>query len=240
MVKGIRFADLRDAGDPVVQAEIYDRAGADELTFLDITASHENRDTMLGVVARTAAKVFLPFTVGGGIRSVGDMRRLLLAGADKCSINSAAVARPGLINEAATKFGSQCVVLAVDAKRVSPGAWEVITHGGRRHTGIDVVAWCREAAERGAGEILLTSMDRDGTGEGFDVELLRAVTSTIRLPVVASGGVGQPEHFVAAARAGATGLLAASVFHFGALTISEVKAALAAAGLAVRPVAEVT
>lgn len=240
VVKGIRFGDLRDAGDPVVQAEGYDRAGADELAFLDITASHENRDTMLDVVARTAAKVFLPLTVGGGIRSVGDMRRLLLAGADKCSINSAAVARPELINEAAMKFGSQCVVLAVDAKQASSGTWEVITHGGRRRTGIDVVAWCREAAERGAGEILLTSMDRDGTGQGFDLALLRAVSGTIRLPVVASGGVGRPEHFVAAAHAGATGLLAASVFHFGALTIPDVKAALAAAGLVVRPVAEVT
>ena len=238
MVKGIGFVELRDAGDPVAQAEIYDRAGADELTFLDITASHENRETMVDVVARIAAKVFLPFTVGGGIRSVGDMRRLLLAGADKCSINSAAVERPELISEAAEKFGSQCVVLAVDAKRVSSGGWEVFTHGGRRGTGIDVVAWCREGAGRGAGEILLTSMDRDGTGEGFDLELLRAVTSAVRLPVVASGGVGRLEHFVAGAAAGATGLLAASVFHFGTFMISDVKAALAAAGRAVRPVAE--
>ncbi len=238
MVKGVGFVDLRDAGDPVAQAEIYDRAGADELTFLDITASHEDRDTMVEVVARTAAKVFLPFTVGGGIRSVGDMRKLLLAGADKCSINSAAVARPELISEAAEKFGSQCVVLAVDAKRASGGGWEVITHGGRRGTGIDVVAWCREAARRGAGEILLTSMDRDGTGEGFDLELLHAVTNAVRLPVVASGGVGRLEHFVDGARAGATGLLAASVFHFGTLTICAVKAGLAAAGLAIRPVAE--
>jgi len=238
VVKGIGFVELRDAGDPVAQAEIYDRAGADELTFLDITASHENRETMVDVVARIAAKVFLPFTVGGGIRSVGDMRRLLLAGADKCSINSAAVERPELISEAAEKFGSQCVVLAVDAKRVSSGGWEVFTHGGRRGTGIDVVAWCREGAGRGAGEILLTSMDRDGTGEGFDLELLRAVTSAVRLPVVASGGVGRLEHFVAGAAAGATGLLAASVFHFGTFMISDVKAALAAAGRAVRPVAE--
>ncbi len=238
VVKGIGFVQLRDAGDPVAQAEIYDRAGADELTFLDITASHENRDTMVDVVARTAARVFLPLTVGGGIRSVPDMRRLLLAGADKCSVNSAAVARPELIDEAAQKFGSQCVVVAVDAKRAAPGHWEVFTHGGRRGTGIGVVGWCREAAARGAGEILLTSMDRDGTGEGFDIELLRAVTSAVRVPVVASGGVGRLEHFVAGARAGATGLLAASVFHFGTFTIGEVKAALAAAGLAVRPVSE--
>jgi imidazole glycerol-phosphate synthase subunit HisF len=238
VVKGIGFVRLRDAGDPVAQAEIYDRAGADELTFLDITASHENRDTMVDVVGRTAAKVFLPLTVGGGIRSIGDMRRLLLAGADKCSVNSAAVARPELIGEAAEKFGSQCVVVAVDAKRAASGRWEVFTHGGRQGTGIDVVRWCREAAARGAGEILLTSMDRDGTGEGFDLELLRAVAGAVRVPLIASGGVGTLEHFVEGARAGATGLLAASVFHFGTFTIADVKAALGAAGLAVRPVAE--
>jgi imidazole glycerol-phosphate synthase subunit HisF len=238
VVKGIGFVRLRDAGDPVAQAEIYDRAGADELTFLDITASHENRDTMVDVVGRTAARVFLPLTVGGGIRSIGDMRGLLLAGADKCSVNSAAVARPELIGEAAEKFGSQCVVVAVDAKQSAPGRWEVFTHGGRQGTGIDVVGWCREAASRGAGEILLTSMDRDGTGEGFDVELLRAVAGAVRVPLIASGGVGTLAHFVEGARAGATGLLAASVFHFGAFTIAEVKAALGAAGLAVRPVAE--
>jgi len=237
-VKGIGFVRLRDAGDPVAQAEVYDRAGADELAFLDITASHENRDTMVEVVARTAASVFLPLTVGGGIRSVGDMRRLLLAGADKCSINSAAVARPALIGEAAEKFGSQCVVVAIDAKRVAAGGWEVFTHGGRQGTGIDVVEWCREAAARGTGEILLTSMDRDGTGEGFDLELIRAVTAAVRVPVIASGGAGRLEHFVAAARAGATGLLAASVFHFETFTIAGVKEALAASGLPVRPVAE--
>ena len=238
VVKGIGFVSLRDAGDPVEQAEIYDRAGADELTFLDITASHENRDIIIDVVGRTAAKIFLPLTVGGGIRTTADMRRLLLAGADKCSINSAAVARPELIGEAAEKFGSQCVVVAVDAKRRDGGGWEVFTHGGRRGTGIDVIAWCREAARRGAGEILLTSMDRDGTGLGFDVELLRAVAAAVRVPLVASGGVGTLEHFVAGARAGASGLLAASVFHFGTFTIGAVKDALAAAGLAVRPVAE--
>ena len=234
VVKGVNFVSLRDAGDPVEQAAVYDAAGADELTFLDITASHENRDTILDVVSRTAARVFLPLTVGGGIRSIEDMRRLLLAGADKCSINSAAVARPELVGEAARKFGSQCVVVAVDAKQVGPGRWHVFTHGGRRDTGIDALQWCRQVAERGAGEILLTSMDRDGTGAGFDLDLLRAVCGAVRLPVIASGGVGTLAHFVEGARAGATGLLAASVFHFGTFTIAEVKAALAAAGLPVR------
>ncbi len=233
-MKGVNFVALRDAGDPVEQAAIYDAAGADELTFLDITASHENRDTILDVVARTAARVFLPLTVGGGIRSVADMRRLLLAGADKCSINSAAIARPELVGEAAQKFGSQCVVVAVDAKSIVPGRWEVFTHGGRRATGIDVVAWCRQVAEAGAGEILLTSMDRDGTGQGFDLDLLRAVCGAVRVPVIASGGVGRIEHFIAGARAGATGLLAASVFHFGTFGIQDVKQELARAGLPVR------
>jgi cyclase len=236
VVKGVNFVDLRDAGDPVEQARIYDAAGADELTFLDITASSDNRDTILDVVARTAACVFMPLTVGGGVRSVEDIRRLLLAGADKASMNSAAVARPELINEAARKFGSQCIVVAIDAKRAAPGHWEVFTHGGRRGTGRDAVAWAREAAERGAGEILLTSMDRDGTGEGFDLELTRTVVEAVPVPVIASGGVGRLQHFVDGARAGATGLLAASVFHFGTFTIAEAKAALAAAGLPVRPV----
>ncbi len=247
VVKGVNFVSLRDAGDPVEQAAIYDAAGADELTFLDITASHENRDTILDVVSRTAARVFLPLTVGGGVRSTDDMRRLLLAGADKCSINSAAVARPALVSEAAEKFGSQCVVVAVDARAAanpdaratgpgpSPGRWEVFTHGGRKGAGIDAVDWCREMAARGAGEILLTSMDRDGTGEGFDLDLLRAVCGAIRIPVVASGGVGRLDHFAEGARAGATGLLAASVFHFGTFTIAKVKAALRDAGLPVRP-----
>jgi cyclase len=235
VVKGVNFVSLRDAGDPVEQACVYDAAGADELCFLDITASHENRDTILDVVSRTAARVFLPFTVGGGIREVEDMRRLLLAGADKCSMNSAAIARPALISEAAEKFGSQCVVVAVDAKRrADGGGWEVFTHGGRRGTGIDAVAWCQEAASRGAGEILLTSMDRDGTGQGFDTDLLQAVCGAIRLPVIASGGVGTLAHFVAGAEAGATGLLAASVFHFGTFTIAQVKHAMAAAGLPMR------
>jgi cyclase len=234
VVKGVNFLSLRDAGDPVEQAAIYDAAGADELTFLDITASHENRDTILDVVARTAARVFLPLTVGGGIRSPEDMRRLLLAGADKCSINSAALARPALVREAAEKFGSQCVVVAVDAKQVAPGEWRVFSHGGRTDTGRDVLAWCAEVAALGAGELLLTSMDRDGTGRGFDLDLLRAVCARVRVPVIASGGVGTLAHFVEGAQAGATGLLAASVFHFGTFRISDVKSALAAAGLPVR------
>ncbi len=234
VVKGVNFVSLRDAGDPVEQAALYDAAGADELTFLDITASHENRDTILDVVSRTAAKVFLPLTVGGGIRTVEDMRRLLLAGADKCSLNSAAVARPEFVGEAALKFGSQCVVVAVDAKRTGPGQWSVFTHGGRRDTGIEVIGWCRRVVELGAGEILLTSMDRDGTGAGFDLDLLRAVCAAVRVPVIASGGVGTLEHFVEGARAGATGLLAASVFHFGTFTIAQVKSALGEAGLPVR------
>ena len=185
-------------------------------------------------MSRTAARVFLPLTVGGGIRSTEDMRRLLLAGTDKCSINSAAVARPELVREAATKFGSQCVVVAVDAKQAAPGRWEVFTHGGRRPTGIDTVAWCRQVVSLGAGEILLTSMDRDGTGKGFDLDLLRAVCAAVRVPVIASGGVGTLRHFVEGAEAGATGLLAASVFHFGTFTIAQVKQALANSGLPVR------
>lgn len=235
VVKGVNFVSLRDAGDPVEQAVVYDRAGADELTFLDITASHENRDTIIDVVSRTAAKVFLPLTVGGGIRTTEDMRRLLLAGADKCSINSAALARPDLINEAARKFGSQCVVVAIDARATATG-WDVFTHGGRRGTGIDAIAWCAEAAARGAGEILLTSMDRDGTGQGFDLALLRAAAHAVSIPIVASGGVGTLSHFADGANAGATGLLAASVFHFGQFTIAEVKSSLADAGLPVRPI----
>lgn len=235
VVKGVNFVSLRDAGDPVEQAAVYDAAGADELTFLDITASHEDRDTILDVVSRTAERIFLPLTVGGGVRTTGDMRRLLLAGADKCAMNSAAVKRPELINEAANKFGSQCVVVGVDARSEGKGGWEVYTHGGRTPTGIDVVDWCRDVAARGAGEILLTSMDRDGTRSGFDLDLLRAVNAAVRLPVVASGGVGALEHFVEGARAGATGLLAASVFHFGQFTVPQVKQALADAGLPVRP-----
>lgn len=234
VVKGINFVGLRDAGDPVEQAAVYDAAGADELTFLDITASHENRDTIIDVVARTAERVFLPLTVGGGVRSTEDMRKLLLAGADKCSMNSAAVARPELVREAAEKFGSQCVVVAVDARASGPGRWEVFTHGGRKATGIDAVAWCQRVAALGAGEVLLTSMDRDGTGLGFDLDLLGAVCGAVRVPVVASGGVGKLEHFVEGARAGATGLLAASVFHFGSFTVADVKHALHHAGMPVR------
>ena len=235
VVKGVNFVSLRDAGDPVEQAAVYDAAGADELTFLDITASHENRDTILDVVGRTASRIFLPLTVGGGIRSTADMRRLLLAGADKCSMNSSAMARPELVSEAAEKFGTQCVVVAVDARSDGRGGWEVFTHGGRTGTGRDAVGWCREMARRGAGEILLTSMDRDGTGSGFDLALLRAVCGAVNVPVVASGGVGELRHFVEGADAGATGLLAASVFHFGRFTVAEVKQALRDAGQPVRP-----
>jgi len=235
VVKGVNFVSLRDAGDPVEQAALYDQAGADELTFLDITASSDNRDTILDVVHRTAEKVFLPLTVGGGIRSVQDMRRLLLAGADKCSVNSAAISRPELISEAAEKFGSQCVVVAIDARQTAPGRWEVFSHGGRKQTGLDVLQWAKRMETLGAGEILLTSMDRDGTGKGFDLELLRAVCGTVNLPVVASGGVGELRHFVEGAQAGATGLLAASVFHFGQFSIAQVKQALSDARLPVRP-----
>jgi cyclase len=235
VVKGVNFVALRDAGDPVEQARTYDREGADEVTFLDIAASHENRDTILDVVSRTAAQVFIPLTVGGGVRSVEDVRRLLLAGADKASINSAAVADPALVSRAAEAFGSQAIVVAVDARKVAEGRWEVFTHGGRKPTGIDAVGWARRMAEAGAGEILLTSMDRDGTKSGFDLELLRAVRAAVPVPIVASGGVGTMEHFVEGARVGATGLLAASVFHYGEFRIADAKAALARAGLPVRP-----
>ncbi|MCC7426426.1 MAG: imidazole glycerol phosphate synthase subunit HisF [Alphaproteobacteria bacterium] len=234
VVKGVNFVDLRDAGDPVEQARLYDREGADELCFLDITASHEQRDTIHDVVRRTAEAVFMPLTVGGGVRTVEDIRKLLLSGADKVSINTAAVARPEFVGEAARKFGSQCIVVAIDAKGVGPGRWEIFTHGGRRPTGLDVVAWARRMESLGAGEILLTSMDRDGTGAGFDLALTRAVADAVRLPVIASGGVGTAEHFVEGARAGATGLLAASVFHFGQLSIAAVKDALDRAGVPVR------
>lgn len=236
MVKGVNFVALRDAGDPVDQARTYDAEGADEITFLDITASHENRDTILDVVSRTAAQVFIPLTVGGGVRSVEDVRRLLLAGADKVSMNSAAVADPDLVRRAAEAFGSQCIVVAIDAKQTAPGRFEVFTHGGRKPTGIDAVAWAKRVAAAGAGEILLTSMDRDGTRQGFDLPMLAAVRQAVRLPIVASGGVGAVEDFVSGARAGATGLLAASVFHYGTFRIADAKAALAAAGLPVRPI----
>ena len=238
VVKGVNFVSLRDAGDPVEQASLYDREGADEITFLDIGATHENRGTMLDVVSRTAERVFIPLTVGGGVRSVEDVRALLLAGADKISINSAAVTDPDLVRRAAEAFGSQAIVVAVDARSTGPGRWEVFTHGGRRGTGIDAVDWCRRVEALGAGELLLTSMDRDGTKSGFDLDLLRAVRAAVRLPLVASGGVGEVSHFTDGARAGATGLLAASVFHYGEMRIGDAKAALAAAGLPVRPCPE--
>jgi imidazole glycerol-phosphate synthase subunit HisF len=234
-VKGVNFVDLVDAGDPVAQATIYDREGADELCFLDITASAENRDTLYDVVARTAEQCFMPLTVGGGVRIVEDIRRLLLAGADKASINTAAVARPDFVREAAEKFGSQCIVVAIDAKQVGAGRWEVFTHGGRRATGLDAVGWAKRMARSGAGEILLTSMDRDGTKAGFDIALTRAVADAVTIPVIASGGVGTLDHLVEGIRDGhATAVLAASIFHFGTYRIGQAKAHLASAGIPVR------
>src|ERR1700749_291600 len=239
VVKGVNFVDLRDAGDPVAAAIAYDGAGADELTFLDITASHENRGIMLDVVRRTAEACFMPLTVGGGVRTVEDIRVLLASGADKVSINTAAVSRRDFVKEAAEKFGDQCVGVAVDAKRVSkPGEaprWEIFTHGGRNATGIDAVAYAREVVALGAGEILLTSMDRDGTRAGFDVGLTRAVADAVRVPVIASGGAGTLDHLVAGIRDGhATAVLAASIFHFGEFTVRRAKEYMARAGLAMR------
>ena len=237
VVKGVNFVALRDAGDPVQAAAAYDAAGADELCFLDITATHENRGTLLDIVERTADQCFMPLTVGGGVRSVADARALLLAGADKVAVNSAAVARPPLIGELAMRFGEQCVVVAVDAKAVAPGKWEIFTHGGRTATGIDAVAYAIQAAKLGAGEILLTSMDRDGTKAGYDLALTRTIADAVPVPVVASGGVGSVADLVSGVRDGhASAVLAASIFHFGDVTISEARAALAAAGLAVREV----
>ncbi len=234
-VKGVNFVDLVDAGDPVEQARLYDQQGADELCFLDITASHENRDTLYDVVARTAEQCFMPLTVGGGVRTVEDVRTLLLAGADKVSINTAAVHRPEFVREAAEKFGSQCIVVAVDAKSTGPDTYEIFTHGGRKPTGIDAVQWSVRMAELGAGEILLTSMDRDGTKQGFNIPLTRAIADAITIPVIASGGVGTLEHMVEGIRDGhATAVLAASIFHFGTYSIHETKEYMAAAGVPVR------
>ncbi|MFC7334710.1 imidazole glycerol phosphate synthase subunit HisF [Rhodocista pekingensis] len=240
VVKGVNFVDLVDAGDPVEQARLYDAAGADELTFLDITASSDNRETIYDVVRRTAEQVFMPLTVGGGVRTVEDIRRLLLAGADKVSINTAAVHRPDFVREGAEKFGSQCIVVAIDAKAVAPGPdgaprWEVFTHGGRTPTGLDAVDWARRMATLGAGEILLTSMDRDGTKAGFDIGLTRAVADAVPVPVIASGGVGTLDHLVAGIRDGhASAVLAASIFHFGTFSVGQAKRHLAAAGIPMR------
>lgn len=240
VVKGVNFDNLRDAGDPVELAALYDAQGADELTFLDVTASSSGRATMLEVVRRTAEQVFIPLTVGGGVRSVADVDALLRAGADKVSVNTAAIARPELLEELSRQFGSQCIVLSVDARTVAPGGaptpsgWEVTTHGGRRGAGIDAIEWAKRGAELGVGEILLNSMDADGTKAGFDLPMLRAVRAAVSVPVIASGGAGAAGDFAPAVKAGADAVLAASVFHFGELTIGEVKRAMAAEGIAVR------
>jgi imidazole glycerol-phosphate synthase subunit HisF len=243
VVKGVNFVGLRDAGDPVELAARYDAEGADELVFLDITASSSARDTIIDVVARTAEKVFIPFTVGGGVRDVNDMRRMLRAGADKVSLNTSAVARPEIVAESAAEFGSQCVVVAIDARRATPGygvsprptAWEVYTHGGRKPTGLDAVSWAEEVVRLGAGEILLTSMDRDGTKAGYDCELLRAVAEAVPVPLIASGGVGTLAHlYEGLAEGGASAVLAASIFHFGQHTVAEAKEYLASRGIPVR------
>lgn len=239
VVKGVNFVDLRDAGDPVEAAMAYDAAGADELCFLDITASHENRDTIYDVVTRTAEACFMPLTVGGGVRTVDDIRKLLVCGADKVSINTAAVARRPFVKEAAEKFGDQCIVVAIDAKKVSKtgekGRWEIFTHGGRNPTGLDAVSYAKEVVTLGAGEILLTSMDRDGTKAGYDIALTRAVADAVGVPVIASGGVGTLDHLVEGIRDGhATAVLAASIFHFGEHTVRQAKGYMAKAGLPIR------
>ncbi len=238
VVKGVNFVELRDAGDPVEIAARYNEQGADELTFLDITATSDDRDVILHIIEAVASQVFIPLTVGGGVRTVADVRRLLNAGADKVSFNSAAVASPEVIREAATKYGSQCIVVAIDAKARSPGAagWDVYTHGGRRNTGLDAVDWARRVTELGAGEILLTSMDRDGTRSGFDLPLTRAVADAVAVPVIASGGVGSLAHLSEGIRiGGADAVLAASIFHYGEFSVREAKALLARDGIAVRP-----
>ena len=235
VVKGVNFTQLVDAGDPVEAAKAYDKAGADEICFLDIMASHENRDTMFNLVTRTAEQCFIPLTVGGGVRTVGDVRKLLLAGADKVSFNSAAVANPNVLSEAADQFGSQCIVCAIDARTVGPGKWEIYTHGGRRETGIDAVEFAKLAAKRGAGEILLTSMDQDGTKSGFNLLMTKAITDAVSIPVIASGGVGTLDHLVeGVALSGASAVLAASIFHFGEYTVQEAKEHMAAAGIPMR------
>jgi len=235
VVKGVNFVNLRDAGDPVEAARAYDAAGADELCFLDISASQQDRGTLLDLATRTAEQCFMPLTIGGGVRSPGDVRALLLAGADKVSFNTAAVATPEVVSEAASRFGSQCIVVAIDARTVAPGRWEIFTHGGTRGTGIDAVAFARDMERRGAGEILLTSMDRDGTRAGYNLALTRAVADAVHVPVIASGGVGTLAHLVEGVTEGhASAVLAASIFHFGTHSIAEAKAAMAAAGIPVR------
>ena len=235
VVKGVNFVDLIDAGDPVESAKAYDAAGADELCFLDIKATHENRGTMYDLARRTAEQCFMPLTVGGGVRTHEDVRKLLLSGADKVSFNSAAVANPDVITEAANRFGSQCIVCAIDAKRVSDDRWEIFTHGGRRETGIDAIAFAKTVTAKGAGEILLTSMDRDGTKSGFDLELTRRISNAVTVPVIASGGVGTLDHLVdGVTHGGASAVLAASIFHFGTFTIQEAKDHMAAAGIPMR------
>jgi cyclase len=235
VVKGVNFVELRDAGDPVEIAKRYDDQGADEITFLDITATSDERDLILHIIEDVASQVFIPLTVGGGVREVADVRRLLNAGADKVGMNSAAVANPDLVSDAAAKYGSQCIVVAIDAKQTQPGLWEVFTHGGRKNTGINAIAWAMEVTKRGAGEILLTSMDRDGTKNGFDLELTRAVSDAVSVPVIASGGVGNLQHLVDGITQGhADAVLAASIFHFGEYTVGQAKQLMAEQGIPVR------